>query len=253
MALFSWASLASLLLFAGEVGGKEYAMSYSFMADRSECDGQCTYCSHSHNQRKWSDIRTRVSQYVYRPKEYMGTREGREEHAAVQELIDWSWTKGASFECIIGIIGLRLLSYGYSDPLQFNDGESFDVLDFLDIFNAHTGTLDLLTSSWAALLAGGWPIFKELWHVGRKLKDRMNDTPIKYPNLQERANECDKLSTKEDIIYMDAVIQGLETGELPAFGNHLVALRRGSECPAGTAVAFLSMALDMVRRRGMYQ
>ncbi|CAJ1405298.1 unnamed protein product [Effrenium voratum] len=175
------------------------------------------------------------------------------EHREVQELINWSWIKGVNFECILGIIALRLLSFGYSDPLQFNANDpDFGVLDFLDTFNAHSGALDLLTSSWAALLAGGWPVFKELHLVGKKLMDVMDDRPMKYPGLQTRPNECDELDSEEDLNYRDALVHGLASGEMPVLGIHLLAIRRSGGCPAGNAVALLAVALDLINR-GTYQ
>merc|ERR1740117_1403789 len=99
-----------------------------------------------------------------------------QEHLEVQQLINWSWEKDARYNCIIGIIGLRLLSYGFADPMQFpEDDPEVDCLDFLDVFNAHTGALDMITSSWAAVLAGGWPFFRELVHVSRKVKAHLED------------------------------------------------------------------------------
>jgi len=75
-----------------------------------------------------------------------------------QGLIDWSWEPDTTYECIIGIISLRLLSYGFTDPMQFTlAAENTTVLDFLDAFNTHTGALDMLVSSWSGILAGGWP------------------------------------------------------------------------------------------------
>eukprot|EP00913_Durusdinium_trenchii_P011946 g11221.t1 len=207
----------------------EYSKTYSFMADRLECEGQCTYCRHAHNQHKWAEIRSKIGHY--------DSVLARTEHHQVQNLINWSWTKGVNFECILGIIALRLLSFGYSDPLQFNvyDDPNFGVLDFLDTFNAHSGALDLLTSSWAALLAGGWPVFKQLHLVSKKLIDVMDDR------------------LGPDLNYRDAVVHGLKSGEMPALGVHLLAIRRSSGCPVGTAVALLGVALEMIRSRGMYQ
>lgn len=40
---------------------------------------------------------------------------------------------------------------------------------------------------------------------------------------------------------------------MPALGIHLLAMRRTSGCPVGTAVAALGVALDMIRSRGIYQ
>ncbi|CAK9047160.1 unnamed protein product [Durusdinium trenchii] len=218
------------------------------------CTLRCTYCRHAHNQHKWAEIRSKIGHYVYSDPDDDSVL-ARTEHHQVQNLINWSWTKGVNFECILGIIALRLLSFGYSDPLQFNvyDDPNFGVLDFLDTFNAHSGALDLLTSSWAALLAGGWPVFKQLHLVSKKLIDVMDDRPMKYPNLQTRPNECDEMDAEEDLNYRDAVVHGLKSGEMPALGVHLLAIRRSSGCPVGTAVALLGVALEMIRSRGMYQ
>ncbi|CAK0907019.1 unnamed protein product [Prorocentrum cordatum] len=190
---------------------------------------------------RWSDIKRKLGRYVYRAApEEEGTLAGEleaVEHAHVQQLIDWSWQKGVNYECIVGIIALRLLSYGYSDPFQFNEEEDWDVLDFLDTFNAHTG---------------GWPVFQQLLLVGRKLRDRLAD-PGSYPRLQERGNLCDILDSNEDREYRDAVLRGLETGKQVPARTHLRALSRGLGCAAGAAVALLSLALDLVRDRGLYQ
>lgn len=231
---------------------KEYSKTYSFMADRTECEGQCTYCRHAHHQHKWAEIRSKIGHYVYRDPEEDSMQGSA--HREVQELINWSWTKGVNFECILGIIALRLLSFGFSDPLQFNaySDPDFGVLDFLDTFNAHSGALDLLTSSWAALLAGGWPVFQQLHLVSKKLIDVMDDRPMKYPSLQDRPNECDELDGEEDLNYQDAVKFGLKSGEMPVLGIHLLAIRRSSGCPVGTAVALLGVALEMIGR-GTYQ
>ncbi|CAJ1329458.1 unnamed protein product [Effrenium voratum] len=265
-----------LLLGLALASAKEYSKTYSFMAERTECDGQCTYCRHAHNQHKWAEIRTKIGHYVYREPGQEDSVLSMAEHREVQELINWSWIKGVNFECILGIIALRLLSFGYSDPLQpraqgapvpkgpgrwhgqvtmgrFNANDpDFGVLDFLDTFNAHSGALDLLTSSWAALLAGGWPVFKELHLVGKKLMDVMDDRPMKYPGLQTRPNECDELDSEEDLNYRDAVVHGLASGEMPVLGIHLLAIRRSGGCPAGNAVALLAVALDLINR-GTYQ
>lgn len=246
--------MARCFLFVPLVFAKEYSKTYSFMADRNECEGQCTYCRHAHQQHKWAEIRSKIGHYVYRRAEDDSVL-AMAEHREVQDLINWSWTKGVNFECILGIIALRLLSFGYSDPLQFNvhHDPEFGILDFLDTFNQHSGALDLLTSSWAALLAGGWPVFRQLHLVSKKLIDVMDDRPMKYPNLQERPNECDELDGEEDLNYRDAVIFGLNSGEMPALGIHLLAIRRSTGCPVGTAVGLLGVALEMIRARGTYQ
>ncbi|CAE7942528.1 unnamed protein product, partial [Symbiodinium sp. KB8] len=132
------------------------------------------------------------------------------------------------------------------------DDPDFDVLDFLDTFNAHSGTLDLLTSSWAALLAGGWPVFKQI-HLAPYLDSGVLRLPMKYPGLQGRPNECDELDSEEDLNYRDALLYAISRGEMLTPGLHLLALRRGTKCPVGNAVALLSLALDMVRNRGTYQ
>jgi len=244
--------------------GREYAGIYTFMADRVECDGQCTYCRHAHHQFRWSDIRTKITRYVNRPTpDEIGRLERSNvyvqqvwlaDRSDVQQFIDWSWQEGARFECIIGVINLRMLSYGYSDPFQFNDGHDFSCLEWLDVFNSHTGALDLLTSSWSAVLAGGWPVFRSFLHISRKLKDRLTDENNKYWRLTERNNECDVLDSKEDVEYRDLVKKTLRAGGQPLLaGMHIVEIARGIACPIGKAVALLSLALDMVRGRGMYQ
>mmetsp|Transcript_68746 Transcript_68746/g.201307 ORF Transcript_68746/g.201307 Transcript_68746/m.201307 type:complete len:694 (-) Transcript_68746:195-2276(-) len=245
-----------LLLLPLRAGGKEYAKSYTFLADRLECDGQCTYCRHSHNHHRWAELRMKLSSYVHRAQEEPGSEAERlaiVEHLQMQRLINWSWEKGVRYECIIGIIAMRMLSYGYSNPMQFHEGEDFDVLDFLDTFNSHTGALDLLTSSWAALLAGGWPVFREFYLISRKVQDRMSDSDERYAKIQERPNECDDKDQAADIAYRDDLREALAKGTVPHASLHLAALSRGLACPAGRAVALLSMALDFVRNRGMYQ
>lgn len=170
----------------------------------------------------------------------------------MQRLINLSWQKGERFECIVGIIAIRMLSYGYSDPMQFIEGNDFDILDFLDTFNSHTGALDMLTSSWAAVLAGGWPIFREFMLVSRKVQAYTEDASFaSYPRLQGRENECDSLDSEEDVEYRKL----LRSGERPTLGvsSHMRILRRGSQCPIGTAVAFLCIALELVRKQSMYQ
>ena len=51
-------------------------------------------------------------------------------------------------ECMPGIITLRLLSYCYGDPNELLDAR---VIQFLENFNANTGALDLIQSSWAGV------------------------------------------------------------------------------------------------------
>jgi len=198
----------------------------------------------------------KLSSYVYRPRPEPGSEAAKLamiEHQEIQKILNWSWEKGTRYECIIGIIAMRLLTYGYSNPMQFLEGDDWDVLDFLDTFNSHTGALDLLTSSWAALLAGGWPVFREFHLVSRKVRDRLADGDPKYHKLQERPNECDHIDSAEDSAYRDSVVEALESGVVPPAALHLAALSRGLACPAGTAVALLCLALDFVRNRGMYQ
>lgn len=81
----------------------------------------------------------------------------------------------------------------------------------------------------------------------------MDDRPMKYPGLQGRPNECDELDSEEDLNYRDALLYAISRGEMLTPGLHLLALRRGTKCPVGNAVALLSLALDMVRNRGTYQ
>eukprot|EP00928_Gymnodinium_smaydae_P096580 TRINITY_DN8562_c0_g5_i1.p1 TRINITY_DN8562_c0_g5~~TRINITY_DN8562_c0_g5_i1.p1 ORF type:complete len:731 (+),score=133.96 TRINITY_DN8562_c0_g5_i1:56-2194(+) len=256
------ATAAAAALLPKQAGGKQYSKTYSFLAERSECDGQCTYCRHAHNHEHWAEIRSKIGRYVYWRKE--GEPGGAPEdrmapagvhHVDIQNMIDYSWERGKTFECVIGVISMRLLSFAYLDPMQFveESPENFDVLDFLDVFNQHTGALDLLQSAWAALLAGGWPVFRQLLLVGRKVRDRMA-TPGAYPRLQGRPNECDSLDSAADVGYRDEIRRALrEEGSWPLAGTHILALRRGVGCPAGQAVAMLALALDMVRNREMYQ
>eukprot|EP00971_Amphidinium_carterae_P152185 3016433-Amphidinium_carterae.1 len=158
--------------------------------------------------------------------------------------------RGAWFECIIGIISLRMLSYGYSDPFQFSDSNA-DAMEFLDDFNRNTGALDLFTSSWPHVLAGGWPIFREMLLISRKVRDRM-ETPTQ--RLHDRLNECDMHDSEDDKEYQRVVRESLEkSGSCPTIGISLVSWRRQPECPMGTAVSMLCMALDLVQNRGMYQ
>lgn len=239
--------------------GKAYSGSYTFMANRNECDGQCTYCQHAHHQFRWSDIRTKITRYVNRPPPADSDSVPPDVAVAiaseardVQTFIDWSWSEGTHFECIIGIISLRLLSYGYSDPFQFNEG-NFNVLDWLDTFNSHTGALDLLTSSWAAVLGGGWPVFKQLLLVSRKLRDRLADDGRLFPALVERDNECDILDGPAEASYRKQLRSVSARKEHALSGTHLLSLAQNHGCPVGRACALLSLALDLVRNQGMYQ
>lgn len=85
---------------------EEYSKTYSFMADRTECEGQCTYCRHADKQHKWAEIRSTIGHYVHTSPDDDSVL-ARTEHRQVQDLINWSWTKGVNFECILGIIALR--------------------------------------------------------------------------------------------------------------------------------------------------
>ena len=49
-----------------------------------------------------------------------------------------------------GIITMRLLSYCFGDPNELLEER---VLSFLNTFNANTGALDLIQSSWAGTAA----------------------------------------------------------------------------------------------------
>eukprot|EP00439_Symbiodinium_sp_Y106_P041251 s1480_g5.t1 len=120
-------------------------------------------------------------------------------------------------------------------------------LTLLGTRNLHGGTNAHEHLSWI------WPVFKQIHLVGKKLSDVMDDRPMKYPGLQGRPNECDELDSEEDLNYRDALLYAINRGEMLTPGLHLLALRRGTKCPAGNAVALLSLALDMVRNRGTYQ
>lgn len=244
---------------------KQYSAMYTFMAEREECDGQCTYCRHAHNQYFWGDIRAKIERYVNRPtvEENAHAEVGAPvalkavwatDARDIQTLIDWSWQSGTNFECIIGVIAMRMVSYGYSDPFQFNRGVDFNVLDWLDVFNANTGALDYLTSSWSAVISGGWPIFRLFWHIGRKVKDRLADPNFAYKEIAGRDNECDMLDSAADRRYRDLVRLPVRSGSLrPATGVHLIELSKGIKCPFGRAVALLQLASDMVFNKRMYQ
>ena len=59
--------LAALLAQPGPARGREYSRTYSFFADRSECDGQCMYCRHAHHHNHWAELRAKIANYVYKP------------------------------------------------------------------------------------------------------------------------------------------------------------------------------------------
>jgi len=175
-------------------GKYDYATHYTFGADRFACDGQCMYCSNSHVHARWSRVREVLSTYQKRHEELTNT--GQKELAAVwhfelQELLEWSWQRH-QFECVPGIISLRLASYEYTDMHSFIEADN-DVLDFLIQMNAHTGVLDLLQSSWPGILQGGWPLFAQMDQVSRKVKAFLADLPEgTYENIH-RNSECDSM------------------------------------------------------------
>eukprot|EP00929_Paragymnodinium_shiwhaense_P087265 TRINITY_DN47501_c0_g1_i1.p1 TRINITY_DN47501_c0_g1~~TRINITY_DN47501_c0_g1_i1.p1 ORF type:complete len:718 (-),score=140.08 TRINITY_DN47501_c0_g1_i1:180-2333(-) len=242
--------LGSLVL----VPGYEYSKSYTFMADRSVCDGQCNWCRNADVHNHWAEIKSTMTRYVYRPSnlevgEYQSAAVGVK-HLDIQNLIAYSWDSAVEFNCITGIIALRMLSYGYTDPMAFTDND-VSVLEWLDVLNAHTGALDMLTSEWAGLVQGGWPVFQEFLLISRKVRDRLEDKGM-YPKMQDRPNECDALDTEADIEYRQELLRHLQRNSLPLAGNHMVALQRGMGCPVGAAVALLALAVDMVYNRGTY-
>eukprot|EP00927_Polykrikos_kofoidii_P062077 TRINITY_DN56900_c0_g1_i1.p1 TRINITY_DN56900_c0_g1~~TRINITY_DN56900_c0_g1_i1.p1 ORF type:complete len:905 (+),score=145.73 TRINITY_DN56900_c0_g1_i1:84-2717(+) len=249
--------------------GMEYASTYSFMADRTTCDGQCSWCREAKVHHHWADIRSKLGQWVYRDLRkdeergdhklkveggslaVSGLRAADLQLMELQNMITYSWDVNHKFDCVVGIIALRLLTYGYTNPMQFTH-PNVDVLDWLDTFNQHTGILDFLTSSWAEVIAGGWPIFRELLLVSRKVVDRLLEEGS-WPRMQERHNECDELDTEADILYRDKVVDALNGNAWPLAGTHFRALSTGIRCPIGVAVSLLSLALDMVHKRGSYQ
>lgn len=117
----------------------------------------------------------------------------------------------------------------------------------------------MLTSSWAAVLSGGWPFFRELLHVSRKVRAHTQDVDPTdpgrvFPRIADRGNECDSLDTSDDALYRNIMRRVVDEGlDYPSLGEHLVILRRGTRCPIGMAVAFLSVALYFIRHRGLYQ
>lgn len=248
--------LAAFLTLAAQVMGKQYSPGYTFLADRTQCDGQCTYCRHSHNHHLWGNIRQTITGFIYQDVPGLSSSSSfppltPAQYGEIQRLIDWSWKKDVHYECILGIIALRLLAYGFSNPFDFMEGSDPRVLDFLDTFNANTGALDLLTSSWSAILAGGWPVFRGFLHVSRKVKDRIIDEDT-YPSLASRGNECDALDSPEDASYRGDLLRALRGGEWPFPGLHLTAIRRGLKCPIGGATALAFLALDVVRHQHSY-
>ena len=106
--------------------------------------------------------------------------------------MDWSWATGLQFECIPGVASMRLLTYAYGDITEF----MYDhVLEFLDKLNCNTGILDLLQSSWAALMVNGWPVFFQLLFEVQKQLDKqlwVDPIPRGEPRLARQAHLASK-------------------------------------------------------------
>jgi hypothetical protein len=205
---------------------------YTFLADREECDGQCTYCLHAHNHAKWEEIRIVITRFLTDEKSWHNPIMT----ALVQRLMDSSWDNKTWHECMPGIITLRLLAYCYGDPNELLDPR---VIQFLENFNANTGALDLIQSSWAGLLAGGWPVFHQFAKIRGKILAVLEDDEITdFPELP-RKNACDMLDSAAHIAYRDTVMKHLETGNLAPSHLHMDALvlnRPGCELGAVTAL-----------------
>lgn len=253
---------------------------YTFATDQAECDGQCTYCRHAHERYRWSEIRDTLVRFVYRPAgtearlaaaaaAAAGTAEGLgggnlqaelelivADNAEIQRLIDFAWQVGVRFTCMMGIVALRLLSYGYTDPLSFFPDDSFGPPEFVDTLNVNTGLLDVLTSSWTSILAGGWPVFREVWQLRRRLRDRLADGEGTFPKLRSRRNACDEMDGDGSAAatYRERLARSLALAQpLPA-AAHLEQLSHGAgpRCPAGRAAASLALAHALVAELGVY-
>ena len=72
-----------------------------------------------------------------------------------------------------GIITMRLLSYCFGDPNELLEDR---VLKFLNTFNANTGALDLIQSSWAGPCL---PVGKRSNVPGTVLEDARSESSIR--------------------------------------------------------------------------
>lgn len=243
---------------------------YTFGADRFACDGQCMYCRDSHAHARWGRVREILTTYKARHDRAVQEEDysiARAWHGELQELLDWSWEQH-KFECIPGIINLRLSSYCFTPLEQFSEKED-DRLDWLIQLNSHTGVLDLLQSAWPQLLQGGWPIFMLLDEVNRKMRafigdrERMQDypklgwddrgalppllgggpeVPMNESALTERQREeislCDRLDAGTSFVeeYWLLLRPLLEKGHNLELGHHMGLVLKQPKCKLGVAV-----------------
>eukprot|EP00397_Hematodinium_sp_SG-2012_P016939 GEMP01017297.1.p1 GENE.GEMP01017297.1~~GEMP01017297.1.p1 ORF type:complete len:627 (+),score=106.17 GEMP01017297.1:65-1945(+) len=251
------------------VSPSQYTEFFSFFARRDVCDGQCTYCQEASIHHVWSFVRTLTGSYVFERQfndsEYFaaGTPPGVR-HRDIQSLMEWSWRAGVHFECVPGIIAMRLLTFEFTNPRQFMEPK---VLDLLDALNCHTGILDMLHSSWPALLAGGWSVFQQLAGVSRKFRhifwnfdaDNPDIIPLEHRSITNeypgiiRNNTCDFSSTDFDHVYIRNIRSTLKYEEVLPVSFHLGLLVRRPECVIGSAVALLGMALNLIDTHHIYQ
>ncbi|CAD7955259.1 unnamed protein product [Amoebophrya sp. A120] len=235
---------------------------YTFGADRFACDGQCMYCSSSHAHARWSRIREVLTTYKERHDRAVATHDysfAQAWHFELQELLDWSWDRH-KFECIPGIINLRLASYGYTSLQQFTEPTD-DVMDWLIQFNAHTGALDLLQSAWPQLLQGGWPIFMLLDEVSRKIRGFLNpkDEQEKekaaesYPKLW-RKSFCDAEDAGTPFVeeYWSLLRNLLDRGTNLELGHHMGLVLKRPKCDVGLATALLGVASELINQHEIY-
>ncbi|CAD7927467.1 unnamed protein product [Amoebophrya sp. A25] len=227
---------------------------YSFGADRYACDGQCMYCSNSHAHSRWARVREILTTYKERHDRAVLAHDytiAQAWHFEIQELLDWSWDRH-KFECIPGIINLRLASYGFTPLTQFSDADD-DVMDWLIQFNAHTGVLDLLQSAWPQLLQGGWPIFMLMDEVSRKMRAFLKDRGSEYPKLWH-TSLCDAQDAGQQFVeeYWSLSRNLLDRGANLELGHHMGLVLKRPHCEVGLSTALLGVASELIERHEIY-
>ena len=189
--------LAYIPLISGQRG-------YTFQADRNSCDGQCYHCHNSSTHWEWDHIRQMSTNFAYTQLGHW-TDDARRE---MQHHMDDAWNPENHYKCVPGVINLRLMSHQFMPPTEFVKPEPYD---FLDSLNAHTGLLDLLQSAWPTIINGGWPVFREVHLLARRVRAVYLEGT--FPEMPP--NPCDAMNSDFDRQYMNALNYHLATGTMP--------------------------------------